>query len=477
MRPPPGEKQGAHRNYSTTFRPDAAAAVPHRFLMVSHHPVRRFLAVWFFSLAAAFVTAAEIPRGRILETVACASDPAQTYALYIPTGFDPAKKTPVLFCFDPGARGRAPVERFQAAAEQFGWLVAGSNNSRNGPWEANVKAINAMVGDVNRHLPIDAKRIYVTGLSGGARVACQIALGGLAQGVIACSAAFSGGETPSRLPFAFFGTAGVTDFNYRELRRVDRELDGAKSPHRVVIFDGGHEWLPPALALEAVTWLELQAMKAGTRPRDDAWLAAQFSARRAAVPVASEIEAWRALKAIAADFKGLAETGEIEQRVAALAGSPAVRAAQKAERGRERAEDNVMEELTAAIGDGLESAVKQIVAELKAKTDPADRVMATRVLQGAASSCGELARAALRQQDYAAAAPMLEMTLLLRPGRAPTYYDLARSRAALGERVKAVAALREAVAAGFKDKARLESDQAFDKVRKTPEFAAVVSGL
>lgn len=445
--------------------------------MVSHHPVRRALVVLLFCLAATWAGAAEIPRGRILETVACASDPTQTYALYIPTGFDPAKKTPVLFCFDPGARGRAPVERFQAAAEKFGWLVAGSNNSRNGPWEANAKAISAMVGDLNRHLPIDAKRIYVTGLSGGARVACQVALGGLAQGVIACSAAFSGGETPSKLPFAFFGTAGVTDFNYRELRRVERDLDGAKSPHRVVIFDGGHEWLPPALALEAVTWLELQAMKAGTRPRDEAWLAAEFAARRAAVPATPEIEEWRALKSLATDFKGLAETAEIEKRVTALAASPAVRAAQKAERARERTEDGIMDELTAAIGDGYESAVKKIVAELKAKTDPADRVMATRVLQGAASACGELAREALRQQDYAAAAPILEMGLLLRPGRAQTYYDLARSRAALGERAKAVAALREAVAAGFKDKARLESEKAFDKVRKAPEFAAVVAGL
>lgn len=444
--------------------------------MVSHHPVRRALVGLLFFLAAAWAGAAEIPRGRILETVACASDPTQTYALYIPTGFDPAKKTPVLFCFDPGARGRAPVERFQAAAEKFGWLVAGSNNSRNGPWEANAKAISAMVGDLNRHLPIDAKRIYVTGLSGGARVACQVALGGLAQGVIACSAAFSGGETPSKLPFAFFGTAGVTDFNYRELRRVDRDLDGAKSPHRVVIFDGGHEWLPPALALEAVTWLELQAMKAGTRPRDEAWLAAEFAARRAAVPATPEIEEWRALKSLATDFKGLAETLEIEKRVTALAASSAVRAAQKAERARERTEDGLMEELTAAMGDGFESAVKKIVVELKAKTDPADRVMATRVLQGAASACGELAREALRQQDYAAAAPILEMALLLRPGRAQTYYDLARSRAALGERAKAVAALREAVAAGFKDKARLESEKAFDKVRKTPEFAAVVAG-
>src|SRR4051812_26516327 len=74
--------------------------------------------------------AAELPKGRLLEKVACAADATQTYALYIPTSFDPARRWPVVFCFDPGARGRTPVERFTAAAEKYGYLVIGSNNSR-----------------------------------------------------------------------------------------------------------------------------------------------------------------------------------------------------------------------------------------------------------------------------------------------------------------------------------------------------------
>src|ERR1043166_4119416 len=98
-------------------------------------------------MAGSSLQSAEIPKGRILEKVACAADPDQTYALYIPTSFDPSRRWPILFCFDPGARGKAPVERFQAAAEKFGWLVAGSNNSRNGPWEVNAAAISAMMTD------------------------------------------------------------------------------------------------------------------------------------------------------------------------------------------------------------------------------------------------------------------------------------------------------------------------------------------
>src|SRR5207249_3134996 len=146
----------------------------------------------------------------------------------------------------------------------------------------------------------------VAGLSGGARVACNVAIGGLARGVIACSAGF-GGEIPDKVPFAFFGTAGVTDFNYRELRRVDRELDDRKAVHRVVIFEGGHEWLPAPLTFAALGWLNLQAMRTGALAPDPAWIEEQFAGRLAAAPAQPAVENFRALKSIATDFKGLAD--------------------------------------------------------------------------------------------------------------------------------------------------------------------------
>lgn len=426
--------------------------------------------------------AAEIPKGRVLEKVACVADNSQTYALYIPSSFDPAKKYPVLFCFDPGARGKAPVERFQAAAEKYGWLVAGSNNSRNGPWEANAKAIGAMLGDVNKHLPIDSRRVYVAGLSGGARVACQVALGGIARGVIACSAGFPNStDIPSKLPFVFFGTAGVTDFNYAELRRVDRELDDRKAPHRVVIFPGGHEWLPAELAVEALAWLELSAMRDGTRAQDAAWIQAQYEARLAAVPVQPAGENFRALKSIAADFKSLADTAALEKKVSALAASPEIRDGQKAERAIERREQALSGELMTAAMEGFPGSVKKQIAELRAKAaapeDSDEKRMAARVLAGVASSCGEGAREAMREQEYLQAAGLLEMATLLRPERTQSWFELARARAHLRDKKATVAALQQAVAAGFTDAERVRGEKAFDFLRSDAAFVAVVEGM
>ncbi|HUR58601.1 MAG TPA: hypothetical protein VM029_12890 [Opitutaceae bacterium] len=432
------------------------------------------------ALSAQALRAAELPKGRVLETVACGADPTQTYALYVPTSFDASKQWPVLFCFDPGARGKAPVERFQAAAEKFGYIVAGSNNSRNGPWEANAAAISAMMSDVRRYFPLQPKRIYVAGLSGGARVACQIAIGGIAQGVIACSAAFPGSEPPDRVPFAFFGTAGVTDFNYLELRRADRELEDRRAAHRVVIFPGGHEWLPADLAVEALAWLDLQAMRAGTLAKDAAWIAAQLAERQARVP-ATAGERYLALKSITADFKGLMDVAAAEKSVAELGASRDVRDWLKAQRASEQKERSLSEALLESVQDGSAKEVQKAVAALREKTsapeDTPERQMATRVLQGAGSAIGEGAREAMRSRDFGTAVALLEMSVLLRPERGQTWFELARARANTRDRKGVVAALEKAAGAGFKDVGRVEAEKAFDAMRKDPAFVAAVAAM
>jgi len=76
--------------------------------------------------------AAEPSRGRIVNDMKCATDSSQSYALYLPSNYSPEQPWSLILAFDPRARGRTPVERFQAAAESYGYIVAGSNNSRNG---------------------------------------------------------------------------------------------------------------------------------------------------------------------------------------------------------------------------------------------------------------------------------------------------------------------------------------------------------
>src|SRR5215472_2955105 len=98
-------------------------------------------------LGAQLAVAADLPRGQIVPDVRCTADETESYALYLPSTYSPDRAWPAIFAFDPAARGRVPVERYQAAAEQYGYIVAGSNNSRNGSWEVSTRAARAMILD------------------------------------------------------------------------------------------------------------------------------------------------------------------------------------------------------------------------------------------------------------------------------------------------------------------------------------------
>src|SRR5262245_44345184 len=197
---------------------------------------------FLFLLTTVTALTAELPPpGKIADDVKCVAEPSQSYALYVPSNYSPDRAWPVILAFDPGARGRIPVERYQAAAELYGYIVAGSNRSRNGSWSASEAAIRAMSQDVGARFSVNEKRVYTAGMSGGARVAMTVALGtNRIAGVIASSAGFPDSRPRKSVPFAIFGTAGTEDFNYLEMRQLDRALT---SPHRVVIFEGGHTFL------------------------------------------------------------------------------------------------------------------------------------------------------------------------------------------------------------------------------------------
>ena len=109
--------------------------------------------------------------GVLIPRQTCVAKPDQSYALYLPSHYVAGKRWPIVYAFDPDGRGNIPVELMQAAAERYGYIVVGSNNSRNGSWKVETDAAQAMLEDTHARLAIDDRRIYFAGFSGGARVA------------------------------------------------------------------------------------------------------------------------------------------------------------------------------------------------------------------------------------------------------------------------------------------------------------------
>ena len=239
----------------------------------------------------------------VVPDVRCAAEPGQGYALFVPSNYNAERSWPLLLLFDPRARGVQGVERFAAAAEKYGWIVAGSNNSRNGDWAGSLAALSAMSQDVLGRYRINEKRLYTGGMSGGARVATQVALGtGKVAGVIAASAGFPDGQGREKVPFVVFGTAGNLDFNWLEMQDLDQHL---KTPHRVKIFDGGHVWMPEGLAQEGLEFFELVAMRTGLRSVDRELVEQLYAGRVGAAGAAIGFDAYLLWGAIAEDFAGL----------------------------------------------------------------------------------------------------------------------------------------------------------------------------
>jgi predicted esterase len=462
----------------------------------------------------------EIPKGQIVERVVCVNDRNQSYALYLPSNYSPDRKWPILYAFDPRARGRIPLERFKDAAERYQWIVVGSNNSRNGPLQLAVESWNAIVKDTHERFAIDHERVYATGFSGAARAAIYLATRcrDCIAGVIACGAGFPSGITPSpALHFAVFSVAGVEDFNFPEVKDLDDALGKAGMTHRIEVFEGRHEWAPSAVAIEAVEWLELTAMKAGKRARDDRLI---VTIRQKILERASALEeskktydAYQVYAGAADTFRGLSDVGDIEKKASQLWDNPEVKDAIRNDQRQIKKQRDVEARLSALIarrertptgensdsqerpqgtGNDRESTGDQAfdsepqlhltLAELrkqsKSDDDSGDRRVARRVLEGVFVSLYEQGLDFLQARKlYAKAVRTFTLATEVYPDRAGAFFYLAWAYAADGQKKKSLQALKTAVEKGFSDLAAISDNKAFDGVRDEAQYRQIIQDL
>ena len=439
-----------------------------------------------------------LARGTVVERVPCAGLADQSYALYLPSTYSADRAWPILYAFDPGAQGARPVRLAVAAAERFGWIVAGSNNSRNGPMPEVQAAVNAILDDTGRRFAIDSRRVYATGLSGGARVAARLALAcrGCMAGVFAQSAGLPVGlpGTPA-LDFAWFASAGERDMNYAELFLLEQELARRGTRQRLRVFAGGHEWAPAEVWTEALEWFELLAMNDGRRPRDPTLAASLFekaSARAAAFESRGDaLNEERELAFIARDFATVADTAPAQRRLKELEASSAFRKALDQERKAIDEQRRVTSELQRDLARLSESsdehaeivlranqAASEIRRGLASAKDPGRRLVYERSLSESYIGAMEAARGAARQQETESALELYGIAAALRPEAPQPLLGRAQAQAAAGRKQDAVHSLRRAVALGASpaELSRLvETTDAFAKLRDDPELRALLA--
>src|SRR5215475_8852997 len=444
----------------------------------------------FFSLRA---QAQDLPLGKIIERVVCLKDAGQSYALYLPPNYTTDRRWPVIYAFDPAARGMRPVERFKDAAEKYGYIIVDSNNSRNFPDRPLAEIINVMFDDTQTRFSIDQNRVYTAGMSGGARVAGMVAqsLGGGAAGVILCGAGFSEAKLPEKpLPFPVFGVAGVEDFNWIELRQLHRALDSIGSANRFVTFDGDHTWAPSDFCLTAVEWMEIQAMKSGRRGRDEKLIAELFDKMagqaRADESAKRVYEAFLKYEAIAKDFDGLRDVAELARKADELRSSREVKDRLKQEKTAEQAQRQRSQDFFAAREQlntaenpavammGIKSMISDLRKKAASRDESVERLAARRALGAFYVSMNEEANRHRAAKKYKEAAASLALAAEIRPDNPQIFFSLARACALGGDKKQALEALKKAVELGFTNADEIAGNADFASIRNEAAYKRLI---
>jgi dienelactone hydrolase len=431
--------------------------------------------------------------GKLVEHVTCPSDPTQTYTLYLPSAYVPARTWPLLLVFDPGGRGARAAEIFRPAAERYGWIVAASENSRNGPWEPTRRAVLAMWPALLQGYAVDRERIYAAGHSGGASVAWTLAREtGQIAGVIASGEPNPGPDTSKPIGFAWFGTAGHTDFNFFEVKSLDARVARAGKPHRVEFFDGGHQWMPEELTFRALAWHDMVAMKNGRRAADPAFAAAALADDMTRARALEErglfTEARRSYATIVETYGGIVEVRDEETRRKALDADDRFKRARKDEDKADGREREYVERFTNMLSR-LAGTEPPLVAELRgmldlasldkaARGDSYDAASARRSLEMIFVQTGMyVPRDFEEKRDFARAAMALEIATGIHPERTALWVELAADRALSGSKGSAIEALARAIDHGYTDKAALSRDERLASLRGVPAFEKLLQRL
>jgi dienelactone hydrolase len=442
---------------------------------------------------------AQKARGTVVSRLACLDDPTQTYALYLPSQYSPDRAWPVIYAFDPSARGKTAVDLYKDAAEKYGYIVVGSNNSKNGPSALELAAAQAVWLDTHRRFAIDKNRVYTTGLSGGARVATSFALycyTCAVAGVIAHGAGYpvmQNQKPPANDRFAYYAAIGDADLNYPEIIALRKKKDEAGAPCKVKVYPGPHQWAPPEIVEDAIEWLELKAMQAGTEKIDPAFVRRIFEKTQAEAARAEQrsdvMNQYYALHSLVWDFKGLEETKEFESKLAQVKDSKALK---NAEHNQQREIEEQASLAQAASGElaqfgaadpeaqiGLGRHIVFVLSDMRrrAKSNSSDHTVYSRAFSQLWIQGMEAGQDAFRENRLSQATAYFELMAEVAPDQPWPLLALAEARVRAGNKKAALKALDQAVQRGLKNAQTLTQDPELQPLASDPAFQRMVKGL
>jgi predicted esterase len=428
-----------------------------------------------------------LQKDTLYNDVKTVKDTAYSYSVYIPGVSGDNGALPVVFFFDAHARGSLPVKKYRSLARKYGFILAGSNNSKNGMsnTERN-KIIYNFMEDVERRTPFDPARIYVSGFSGGARIASGIALNnkGIA-GTIACAAGFPQENVKPGANFTFIGIVGNSDFNYLEMKSVKSRLDALNVTNSLLVFDGNHDWPPEKTMNKAFTLLQLNAMQRGSAAKNANLVSDFYKNEKREIDSLLKnkklLQAHSLCKETETFLKGLYDLKNCKTVLSETENNPLLKKEIYNEQLLFNKEQKNQQRLLRALyvkdsiwwKNELSSLKKGVVKSKNAE----ERLMYKRLLNYLGLVSYIYAKRAAGDHDYGELAKYLLIYGISNPDNPEVYFMKAEYYATRGYPAKVIPTLKIAVEKGFDEPWRLEKNKSFHPFFDKKEFKLLVKKL
>jgi len=393
------------------------------------------------------------------KTDTCRLDASNSYEVFVPE-IGPNESLALLVIVDAHGAGKFALKKFKSAAEKYPMVLVASNTVKNG-FAGSDQALKSLIDDVRQKYPV-GKTLFLTGFSGGARMALSYALGHPVDGLILCGA-MAGREQLATLSCPVISISGMDDFNFPETAQYLFQEDKMPANLKIELTRASHSWPDSRMLANAVGFLQLSASKDGTvsdtallnythqqQTRIDLlknqgdFLRAALIARNIA-----SVSAFDPTKTFVSTYNSLKADNGYIRRMKKLSECLTTEIA---------ARPTYIDAFTTKDLAWWTNEIKTVNQFIKTERDSFDVDMYRRIKGFWGIACYSLCKQAVAQHNIEALQKTLGIYSAIEPDNADMFYFSAFPAYWKGDSKSTIDILRKSIKAGFSDKVQLKSD-------------------
>ena len=404
--------------------------------------------------------------------VRLSSGSSQSYDIYIPSQAKSPETTPILICFDPHGAGRIPIDKYKKWADKFNIAIAGSNSSRNGLDATQGQVIaNAMISDIHDRLGFDKRNMALCGFSGGAKVAIN-AIGANSD---ITKLIYAGAVTQLNAAHSLniLGFAGDQDMNYSDLLQFDESIKSTNPASALIEFSGKHEWPDAAVFSKAFYWLAIRSANTDSsyvKKNIDDFITTTKRINSKSESLSATYQECSFAVFLLDGIRDVSDYRDVMKKTEPLAEY------QKSVANRKESityETNQKQILMQAFQSQNTDWWAKVINNYKTSPKLSDK----RLLGFISLGCYSYSNQLLAQHNTDGAEKILAIYEMADPTNTDQLYFHAMLNAMQNKNPEAIKYLQKAVANGFSDLNKTESEPAFISLRNTSSYSLIVASL